>query len=89
MAYFQTDGAIGQFIIPEFGTQFEYRNSNGTAPGQGDWGIKNGYPHEIAICDGSVRFAIVKKTVAYVVIDQDENGLPVVEKWTIRHIWKK
>ena len=89
MSYFQDSGAIGEFIIPEFKTRFEYRVSDGTAPGQGDWGIKNGFPHEIAVCDGSVRFAIVKKTVAIVAINEDEFGRPITEKWKIRHIWKK
>lgn len=90
MSYFKQYGvAIGEFVLPEFGTRFEYRISKGDAEGQGDWGIRNGFPHEIAVCDGSVRFAIVKKTVAYVAIDEDEDGKPVVEKWKIRHVWSK
>ena len=89
MSYFKTNDAIGEFILPEFGTRFEYRDSDGTAPGQGDLGIRNGFLHEIAVCDGSVRFAIVKKTVAIVAIDEDDYGRPVVEKWKIKHIWKK
>ncbi len=93
MAYFNDsyakNRAIGGFDEKEFGKYFEYRISDGTAPGQGTWGIDNGFAHEIAMCDGSVRFANVKKTVAYVVVDQDEYGKPVVEKWKIKHFWKK
>jgi len=89
MSYFQSLDAIGEFIIPEFKTRFEYRISTGDAPRQGDWGIRNGFAHEIAVCDGSVRFANVKKTVAYVAIGEDWDGKPIVEKWQIKHIWKK
>lgn len=89
MSYFRDCTAIGSFRLPEFNTEFEYRLSDGNAPGQGNWGIENGFPFEIAVCDGSVRFAIIKKTVAYVAINEDEYGKPVVEKWKIKHLWKK
>jgi hypothetical protein len=37
--------------------------------------------------DGTKRTATVKKTVAYVAVDEDEFGNPVVEKWQIkRHV---
>lgn len=29
------------------------------------------------------RYAIVKKTVAYICVDEDEYGRPVLEKWNI------
>lgn len=29
------------------------------------------------------RCAIVRKTVAYVAVDQDEYGNPILERWTI------
>lgn len=86
---YEYNKAIGEFTLPEFGTYFEYRISEGNAPGQGDWGIKNGFIHEISVCDGSVRFATIKKTVAYVVVDEDDEGKPVVEKWKIKHNWKR
>lgn len=72
--------AIGYFKN-EF-TSFEYRLI------QGDGG-HFGFIHEISICDGSTRFATVKKTVAYVCIDEDDFGKPVIEKWKIKHIWSK
>jgi hypothetical protein len=30
------------------------------------------------------RYAIVKKTVAYIAVDEDEFGLPVLEKWQLK-----
>jgi hypothetical protein len=86
---YEENKAIGEFRIPEFDTYFEYRISEGKAPGQGTWGLENGFLHEIAVCDGSIRFANVKKTVAYVAVDEDDEGKPVVEKWAIKHTWKK
>ena len=86
---YTTNKPVGEFKEKEFGHYFEYRLSDGTASGQGTWGIDNGFIHEIAVCDGSIRFANVKKTVAYVVVDEDKNGKPVVEKWNIKHMWRK
>ena len=84
---YEDNKAIGEFILSDYDTRFEYRVSAGDAIGQGTWGIENGFVHEIAICDGSVRFANVKKTVAYVMVDTDDEGKPVVEKWKIKQIW--
>jgi hypothetical protein len=81
--------AIGQFQEKECGKYFEYRLSDGTAPIQGSYGLDHGFKHEIAMCDGSVRFANVKKTVAYVVVNEDDFGMPIVEKWQIKQIWQK
>lgn len=67
--------------------RFEYRVSEGKAEGQGTWGIENGFKHEIAMCDGSVRFANIKKTVAYICTGVDDMNKPVVEKWPIKRIW--
>lgn len=66
---------------------FEYRVSKGEAEGQGSWGIENGFKHEIAIVDGSVRFANIKKTVAYICTDVDDMNKPIIEKWKIKQIW--
>ena len=86
---YEDNNACGSFKNTQYGTHFEYRVSKGLAPTQGDWGIKNGFKHEIAVCDGSVRFANVKKTVAYVLVDEDDNGDLVIEKWAIKHTWMK
>lgn len=92
MAYFngsyEENKACGMFYNGI--ANFEFRISEGNAEKQGTWGIENGFKHEIAMIDGSVRFANIKKTVAYVCtgIDDDTNE-PVVEKWSIKHIWLK
>jgi hypothetical protein len=83
MAYFSNDidyrTVAGQFEN-EF-ARFEYRANTRTDI--------NDFPHEIAMSDGSFRFAKVLKTVVYVVTDEDEYGQPVVEKWNIKPIWAR
>ena len=84
--------AIGEFNESEHKKHFEYRLSTGQAQGQFNAFVADGFIHEIAVCDGSVRFANIKKTVAYVVIDehyQDGKLSPTVEKWLIKHTWSK
>jgi len=36
------------------------------------------------INNNGYRYALVKKTVAYVCVDEDDYGQPVVEKWHIK-----
>ena len=47
------------------------------------------YPHKVwignTINDQGYRYAKVMKTVAYVVVDEDEYGQDVVEKWSIKN----
>jgi len=49
----------------------------------------NKYPHKVwigaVINDQGYRYAKVMKTVAYVVVDEDDDGQPVVEKWYIKN----
>lgn len=64
---------------------FEYRKSAGNFAGM---------PHEIFVGDGStngnqIRFARVLNTVAYIVMDEDEFGAPVIEKWSIKTEWSR
>lgn len=40
-------------------------------------------PHVVYVGFGDTRLAHVLKTVAYVVVDEDDNG-PVIEKWAIK-----
>lgn len=70
-------GNIGEFQEADHGSYFTYKATNDK------WAVENGYSHEIDVLDG-VRFANVKRTVAYVVIDEDADGKPVVEKWFIK-----
>ena len=70
-------GNIGEFQEVDHGQYFTYKATND------QWAIDNGYKHEIDVLDG-VRYADVKRTVAYVVVDENEVGMPVVEKWFIK-----
>ena len=61
-------GAVGGAVLSYFGKEF---------------------PHKVWVTNASsddrgYRYATVKKTVAYVVIDEDDNGEPVIEKWNIK-----
>lgn len=42
-------------------------------------------PHMIWASDGTTRLAHVKKTFAYVVVDEADDGGPCVEKWSIKN----
>lgn len=42
------------------------------------------YPHVVFMSDGTTRFASVKKTVAHVVVDEDDAGQPIAERWAIK-----
>lgn len=75
----------GMFTEKDHGKNFEYRASAGNFAGM---------PHEIFVGDGStngnfVRYGRVLKTVAYVVVDEDEFGAPVIEKWNIKPEWAR
>lgn len=64
---------------------FEYRKNERNMPN---------YPHEVFVGDGSTagnstRFARVLNTVAYVVVDEDEFGQFVIEKWNIKTLWSR
>jgi len=44
-----------------------------------------GYPHVVYVGPfAEERFALVKGTVAYVVVDENDDGSAVVEKWNIK-----
>ena len=86
MAMFQ-DGrvVIGEFQEKEFGKYFEFSVAESDS-----WGATFGFPYRVAVgCLGETRYAKVLKTVAYVVVNQDDNGDPIVEKWQIKLLWKK
>ena len=68
----------GCFTVPETGAYFEYANV-----WHNKWAAHAGLLQSIYVKDGSTRGAKILKTVAYVAVDENENGLPVVEKWRI------
>tara|TARA_B110000238_G_scaffold176541_1_gene197696 strand:- start:4 stop:273 length:270 start_codon:yes stop_codon:yes gene_type:complete len=80
--YTHTVNPIGNFIEKDHGNNFEYSlNDDNLA-------LCEDYPHKVWVSNlhnQGYRYAIVKKTVAYVVVDEDEFGLPVLEKWSIKN----
>lgn len=81
--YTYTVAPIGNFIEKEHGNNFEYSLNN-----EQDEYSKY-YPHKVWVGslqiggDSGWRYANVKKTVAYVIVDEDEDG-PVVERWFLK-----
>lgn len=74
-----TEKTIGIFKEKSTGNWFSYlerKHTNNFAP------IAD-YPHIIDVLDGT-RFARVLKTVAYIIVDEENDGTPVVEKWSIK-----
>ena len=78
---------LGQFEEKDIGNPFEYSerrwHTDEFAPefphviyvsGRGKWAES---------CE--TRLAKVLKTVAYIVVNEDENGEPIVEKWYIKN----
>lgn len=67
----------GRFKNTETRVQFEY----GDAP---DRPFGPEYCCAVYLRDGAFRYAKVLRTVAYVVVDEAEDGSPVTERWEIR-----
>ena len=70
----------GHFVEPTHGKWFEYDSLSDSSE----------HPHRVWVTtpwegrDSGWRYAKVLKTVAHIVIDEDENGL-VIEKWSIKN----
>ena len=69
---------LGQFLSSETDVLFEYarRTDDG-------WLLSKEFPHQIFVTD-STRYALIKKTIAYIVVDEAADGSPVVERWPIK-----
>ena len=87
MAYYTyTKDPIGVFVEKDTGNYFEYSRNNEFT--NQIW-IRD-FPHKVWVGGEGVcgmtgyRYANVKKTVAYIVVDEDKVGLPVVEKWDLK-----
>ena len=85
MYYTYTKNPIGCFTEKDHGQYFEYSMNKDTD----DYSMcmVENYPHKVWVGrtdDEGWRYAIVKKTVAYVVTDEDDYGMPVVEKWMLK-----
>lgn len=67
---------LGSFVEKDVRGFHEYSPNTDDMTGAWD------FPHVLHTFDG-VRYARILKTVAYIAVDEDEYGLPVVEKWDI------
>jgi hypothetical protein len=70
---------IGEFLEVDYGLSFSYALCD---PEKDQFFIEKGYLHIIDMVGGT-RYGLVKKTVIYIVVDENEEGL-VVEKWNIK-----
>jgi len=77
-----TVAPVGRFVEKEVGNYFEYSVNDD------DFDFCKEFAHKIwvggLVNDQGYRYANVKKTVAYICVDEDEFGLPVLEKWDIK-----
>ena len=89
------DNWAGQFVHRDTDVYFDYVGNPEYLTGLGPMGeafIRTNcdvrcFPHRICVNDPhgwKYRFARVLKTVAHVVIDEDEHGHPVIERWKIK-----
>ena len=87
VAPFTTPNILGHFEEKSAGHYFEWSENDepfAECPSRWPWE----FPHKIWVGDeiGSpYRLGIVKKTVAYICIDEDEFGHPVLEKWSLKN----
>jgi hypothetical protein len=70
---------LGAFKNKETNVLFEYSANTDV-----DHDFYRMIPHKIALDNGQFRYATVEKTVAYVIVDENEKGMPVYEKWFIK-----
>ena len=82
--YTYTQKPIGRFVEKDTGNYFEYSLNDEPM----NFGEE--FPHKVWVGGGGVagmtgwRYAHVRKTVAVIVVDEDEFGLPVTEKWHLK-----
>ena len=83
--YTYTKDPIGQFVERDTGNYFEYSVNDDDV----DYINPEHYPHKVWVGGEGVggmsgyRYARVKKTVCYIIVDEDENG-PVLERWFLK-----
>lgn len=80
------DGSIlGSFVEKDKGNFFEFSHNQDLSE---VWAYR--FPHKIWVTtpadgiDCGYRYGIVKQTVAYLAVDEDEFGEPVMQKWQIK-----
>lgn len=89
MSYAPTNAikrVIGTFKNKEYGTSFDYEANS---PADSCLPVIN-YPHRVWVWNNPIgesgwRYANVKKTVVDIVVDEDADGQPIIEKWSIKN----
>lgn len=81
MAYapLSVEVVLGEFQEKECGNYFHYSKNV-----EDNFSFCKDFPHIVWVGDQQQRYALVKKTVAYICVDEDEYGQPVVEKWQLK-----
>ena len=69
---------IGEFYHRETGCFFEF-----ALPAADEFRPFPDAPHKVAVL-GGWRWATVLKTVAHVIVDEDADGQPVIERWPLK-----
>lgn len=77
---FKKYNVLGSFEEVSVGKYFHFSENT-----ENHWVSPEDFPHFIHMSDSSTRYAFVKKTVVYIVVDEDEHSMPVVEKWFIKN----
>ena len=76
-----TVAPVGRFVEKEVGNYFEYSLNDD------DFDFCKEFAHKVwvggLVNDQGYRYANVKKTVAYVIVDEDAGG-PVLERWFLK-----
>lgn len=81
---------LGSFVEKDYGRTFEFKqNPEFVLHPDLKTGRNTVYPHLVFVGPegDQTRRALVKKCVAYVVVDETENGY-VIEKWNIKNLRK-
>ena len=86
--YNHTVKPIGNFIEKDYGNNFEY--SLNEDKDDFTLSIVENYPHKVwvaaapdTVYDSGWRYAKVLKTVAYIIVDEDNDG-PILERWFLK-----
>lgn len=81
--YGYAEKQIGCFVEKDTGNYFEYSVNDEPVD------FAHNYPHRVWVGGKGVagqsgwRYANVKKTVAYIIVDEDDGG-PIVERWFLK-----
>ena len=82
LAPMSVEPVLGEFVEKEIGNYFHWSENNHCF-----MDFHKDFPHLVWVggLGQQYRYAEVLKTVAYICVDEDECGLPVVEKWFIKN----